>query len=168
MEEYQAVLHRKKFHFTDDYIDLFLNMIMNHSIYQLPIETLEIPSNPKDVIFYQIVMSSRSKRDTYLVTGNLKDFPIQSFVVTPREMLDIIELKRDNKIHEDPFTYNTEGEYMKTVIIEMKIDHELKEKAAIIFKRNGMDFSDSIWMFLKMSILKNGIPFEMKLDKSKS
>ncbi len=29
--------------------------------------------------------------DAYLVTGNLKHFPVKSFVVTPKEMLDIIQ-----------------------------------------------------------------------------
>jgi hypothetical protein len=28
--------------------------------------------------------------DAYLVTGNIKHFPIKSFVVTPKEMLDIM------------------------------------------------------------------------------
>ena len=28
--------------------------------------------------------------DAYLVTGNIKHFPIKTYVVTPREMLDIV------------------------------------------------------------------------------
>ncbi|MGN0363348.1 MAG: hypothetical protein ACI4ET_10960 [Bilifractor sp.] len=28
--------------------------------------------------------------DTYLVTGNIKHFPSKPFVVTPRQMLDLI------------------------------------------------------------------------------
>lgn len=29
--------------------------------------------------------------DAYLITGNLKHYPVRSYVVTPRQMLEIIE-----------------------------------------------------------------------------
>ena len=35
-------------------------------------------------------MEERKSEDAYLVTGNLRHFPVKSFVVTPRQMLDII------------------------------------------------------------------------------
>lgn len=36
-------------------------------------------------------MEDRKKNDeTYLVTGNLKHFPVKSFVVTPKKMLNIV------------------------------------------------------------------------------
>lgn len=35
-------------------------------------------------------MEMRHSEDAYLVTGNLKHFPTKPFVVTPREMLDIL------------------------------------------------------------------------------
>ena len=51
-------------------------------------------SDPEDVIFYEIVMEKRKETDNaYLVTGNTKHFPAQRFVVTPREMIDIIIAK---------------------------------------------------------------------------
>ena len=31
-----------------------------------------------------------SKEDAYLVTGNIKHFPTEPFIVTPRQMIDII------------------------------------------------------------------------------
>ena len=43
------------------------------------------------VLDTNVVMESRKENDSYLVTGNLKHFPIRSFIVTPREMLNIIE-----------------------------------------------------------------------------
>ena len=49
----------------------------------------ELP-DPKDVVFYAIVMEKRKEEDAYLVTGNIKHFPLEPFVVTPREMIDII------------------------------------------------------------------------------
>ena len=54
-------------------------------------ETLEIElPDPKDRVFYEVVMEKRKKEDAYLVTGNLKHFPARPFIVTPREMLDIV------------------------------------------------------------------------------
>lgn len=36
-------------------------------------------------------MEKRKEADAYLVTGNQKHFPKEPFIVTPKEMLDIIE-----------------------------------------------------------------------------
>ena len=47
--------------------------------------------DPKDVIFYAVVMEVREEQDAYLVTGNIKHFPKAVFVVTPREMLTLVE-----------------------------------------------------------------------------
>ena len=56
----------------------------------LPIE--EIFPDPKDIIFYAVTMAAKKNYDPYLVTGNIKHFPVKSFVVTPREMLTILDL----------------------------------------------------------------------------
>ncbi len=46
--------------------------------------------DPKDRVFYEVVMEGRKSEDAYLVTGNIRHFPEKPFVVTPRQMLDII------------------------------------------------------------------------------
>ncbi len=38
-------------------------------------------------------MEARRSEEAYLVTGNLKHFPSKTFVVTPREMLDILGIQ---------------------------------------------------------------------------
>ena len=43
----------------------------------------------KDLPFYEVVMETQ-KNHTYLVTGNLKHFPQEPFIVTARQMLDIM------------------------------------------------------------------------------
>lgn len=48
-------------------------------------------SDPDDIVFYAVTMEKRQDGEAYLVTGNKKHFPSEPFVVTPREMLDIIE-----------------------------------------------------------------------------
>ena len=35
-----------------------------------------------------------SKEDAYLVTGNIKHFPKKQFVVTPHEMVELLEGKK--------------------------------------------------------------------------
>lgn len=46
----------------------------------------------KDVPFYEVVLEKRDD-NAYLVTGNIKHFPKEPFVVTPRELLDILNSK---------------------------------------------------------------------------
>lgn len=52
--------------------------------------TDEYMPDPDDAVFYEVVMEARKETDAYLVTGNLKHFPEKVFVVTPKEMIDII------------------------------------------------------------------------------
>ena len=44
--------------------------------------------DPDDAVFYEVALS---KEDAYLVTGNTKHFPKKPIVVTPAEMLEILE-----------------------------------------------------------------------------
>lgn len=43
----------------------------------------------KDLPFYEVVLEKRDS-DTYLGTGNIKHFPKEPILVTPRELLDIL------------------------------------------------------------------------------
>ena len=38
--------------------------------------------------------SERRKNDAYLITGNLRHFPERDYIVTPAEMMSIIEAER--------------------------------------------------------------------------
>lgn len=49
--------------------------------------------DPKDRVFYEI---SLSVEGSFLVTGNLKHFPITPLVVSPAKMLDILEKSGKN------------------------------------------------------------------------
>lgn len=44
----------------------------------------------KDLPFYEVVIEKRAD-DAFLVTGNLKHFPQKPFVVSARQMLEILE-----------------------------------------------------------------------------
>ena len=94
--EYREVLMRKKFHLTEDIVEDIISILDEQGEYIDPGSMeYELP-DPKDVVFYAVIMEKRKDEDAYLVTGNTKHFPVKPFVVTPREMLDII-LGKDNK-----------------------------------------------------------------------
>ena len=90
LNEYRTVLSRPKFHLTDKIVSDVLSLIEESGIFldAAPLE-IELP-DPKDRVFYEVVMEERKDEDAYLVTGNIKHFPTKPFIVTPRQMLDII------------------------------------------------------------------------------
>ena len=90
LEEYREVLLRPKFHFTDKIVSEVIEAIKRRAIFadEERID-IELP-DPKDRVFYEVVMEQRKSSDAYLVTGNIKHFPVEPYVVTPKEMIDII------------------------------------------------------------------------------
>ena len=91
MDEYREVLLRKKFHFPEEAVYTVLASLQEQGIsINAGKMSIELP-DAKDVVFYEVVMEKRKKDLAYLVTGNIKHFPKEPFVVTPREMLEILE-----------------------------------------------------------------------------
>ena len=89
--EYNDVLYRKKFRFDRSAVKLMIDTIVKRGI---PVDAgpvHELLPDPDDVVFYAVVMEYRNESDAYLVTGNQKHFPQRPFIVTPKEMLDIIQ-----------------------------------------------------------------------------
>ena len=90
LREYREVLLRKKFHFPESVVDVILDNLAAQAVF-INEEKLDVNlPDPKDVVFYEVVMEERKKQDAYLVTGNLKHFPVERFIVTPRQFLDIL------------------------------------------------------------------------------
>lgn len=54
---------------------------------------------------------------------------------------------------------------MATSLLQVRIDDSLKNEAAQVFDRLGIDTSTAVRMFLKRAVLENGIPFKMTLPK---
>ena len=92
MSEYREVLHRKKFRFTPELVDYLLSAIEKMGVLVEPSPSGVILPDMKDLPFYEVVMEKRED-DAYLVTGNLKHFPAEPFIVTAREFLEILEQK---------------------------------------------------------------------------
>jgi len=90
VDEYRVVLSRPKFHLTNDIVEEIINSFNAVGLY-VDAASLDIDfTDPKDKVFYEVVMEERKKEESYLVTGNTRHFPVQPFIVTPRQMLDII------------------------------------------------------------------------------
>ena len=98
--EYSEVLSRNKFKkkFTTEAKNLMINAIIDNGKELSGIATQEKPTDPNDVIFYEVTMDARQTDETFLVTGNIKDFPIKPFVVRPEEMMKIIEERRKRDV----------------------------------------------------------------------
>lgn len=88
IKEYRDVLGRERFHFDPVDIESAISAITTYglNIERTKVED-EIFPDLKDVVFYEVKMS---KEDAYLVTGNIRHFPKTPFVVTPREMVEML------------------------------------------------------------------------------
>ena len=87
INEYRDVLGRAKFGFTSKIVDHYINAIQNKGISAERVPSGESFPDSDDAVFYEVALS---KEDAYLVTGNIKHFPKKPIVVTPAEMLEIL------------------------------------------------------------------------------
>lgn len=94
--EYDDVLHREKFHLQDGVIQTVLDAIKQYGIPVFPHSTGEVLIDMDDLIFYEVAMEKRDD-DAYLVTGNQKHYPFRDFIVTPTEMMKIIDIDAEKR-----------------------------------------------------------------------
>ena len=91
IEEYREVLSREKFHLNPLDVEDVLSVIVQCGLQvERSPETEESFPDPSDIVFYEVKLS---REDAYLVTGNVRHYPNKPFVVTPREIIDIVEGK---------------------------------------------------------------------------
>ena len=86
--EYTDVLHRPKFRMRDEDINLIINYIKKYGIHSDRVPFDSTMPDEKDRPFYEV---SLSVEDSFLVTGNLKHFPVTPKVVTPSQFIAILE-----------------------------------------------------------------------------
>ncbi|MDE6651363.1 MAG: putative toxin-antitoxin system toxin component, PIN family [Paramuribaculum sp.] len=91
IEEYREVLSRDKFKFKAEHIDALLSVFVEFGINTARSDAGDevFPDND-DIVFYEVALTVD---DAYLVTGNTKHFPVKTFVVTPAEMVEILQEK---------------------------------------------------------------------------
>ena len=89
--EYEGVLRRKKFPFLEGDIRVLIEGLKERGVFWAPALLDEELPDKKDAVFYAVTMEARKDEDAYLVTGNLRHFPVRPYIVTPREMLSILQ-----------------------------------------------------------------------------
>lgn len=94
--EYDDVLHREKFHLQEEAIQTVLDAIEQYGILVFPQSTGAVLIDIDDLIFYEVAMEKRDD-DAYLVTGNQKHYPFRDFIVTPTEMMKIIDINAEKR-----------------------------------------------------------------------
>ena len=87
LAEYKDVLQRPKFKFPPDDQEYIISAIKNFGKPVIPIPSLITMPDVKDLPFYE---AAKALPNCYLITGNKKHFPDDSFIVSAREMLDIL------------------------------------------------------------------------------
>ena len=88
IEEYSEVLRREKFHIPEDLVKEAVDRILMNGVRGERVFSGDFFPDPKDVVFFEVALS---KQEAYLVTGNAKHFPHAPIVVTPAEMMEILE-----------------------------------------------------------------------------
>ena len=87
LNEYDEVLHRSKFNFSDERIHAVIDLVRT-GLRLDPTESGETFPDADDRVFYEVALS---KDGAYMVTGNLRHFPKTPIVVTPAQMMKIVE-----------------------------------------------------------------------------
>ena len=95
LAEYDEVLHREKFHLRETVIRTVLDAVRQYGVEVFPQSTGAVLIDMDDLVFYEVAMEKRED-DAYLVTGNQKHYPFRDFIVTPAEMMRIIETTEGN------------------------------------------------------------------------
>lgn len=85
--EYDEVLHRDKFHFSEERIQAVLDLVKTGLCLD-PTQSDEAFPDPDDRVFYEVALS---KDGSYVVTGNLRHFPRKPIVVSPADFLDMMD-----------------------------------------------------------------------------
>ncbi len=80
---------RSKFHLSEDVIRTVISAIKQYGVEVFPQPTGEILIDMDDLVFYEVAMEKRDN-GAYLVTGNQKHYPVRDFIVTPAEMMEIL------------------------------------------------------------------------------
>lgn len=148
LNEYISVISRKEFKFKKEDIDYVQQLFGEKALKVDRTVTDEQFADKKDVVFYEITLTGRKNTNAFLVTGNLKHFPKKPFVVSPREMLTIIEEEDDgwnDAIAEDD---RIDIEKLKTIIAftgSKSITNKKNKKIALLFARGDIDYETAVF-----------------------
>jgi putative toxin-antitoxin system toxin component, PIN family len=88
LDEYKDVLSRKRFNFTRSEIGTVINMIRQIGIIIDPVpSTIDMPDE-----YDRIFRDTAGTAKAWLITGNLKHFPEEDFIITANEFCELFRL----------------------------------------------------------------------------
>lgn len=93
VDEYTEVLSRDKFQFDQNDVRQMIDAIVAQAVFLDPHPSGETFADETDRVFYEVALAGQDDA-TRLVTGNLRHYPIAPIVVTPAQMVAILESTR--------------------------------------------------------------------------
>ena len=84
-EEYQDVLYRPRLCIPTGDADIVLEAIRQYGEKTEPIPGAELLADEDDRVFYDAAKNTGA----YLITGNIKHFPKEPFILTPAQFLEL-------------------------------------------------------------------------------
>ena len=87
LAEYKEVLSRAHFHINPSLVESLFGFLDKNGMSMQKAQYDGLFRDESDRVFYEVMLS---KDDSFLVTGNLKHFPVTPRVVTPAQMLQIL------------------------------------------------------------------------------
>ena len=91
-KEYEDVLAREKFGFSADVVKILLDFLRQNSIMVETYDTGVELDDQDDLPFFEAYLAETGP-ETFLVTGNVRHFPEWPYIVTPRQMVDVLKRK---------------------------------------------------------------------------
>jgi len=85
LEEYQDVLYRPQLRISTKDADMILDAILLCGECMQPLASTFLMTDETDRIFYDVAKAA----DAYLITGNSRHYPEESFILTPTEFLKL-------------------------------------------------------------------------------
>ncbi len=76
-------------------IQTILETVRQYGVEVFPQPTGAVLIDMDDLVFYEAAMEKRED-NAYLVTGNQKHYPFRDYIVTPAEMMKIIEATEES------------------------------------------------------------------------
>lgn len=89
IDEYRKVLSREEFDLDGSIVELIVDIIQSSGFGIESFEPMITLSDEKDVPIFELALLTRDV-NAFLVTGNIKHFPKVDFVVTPKQMMDLL------------------------------------------------------------------------------
>ena len=92
LAEYGEVLHRPRLRLDAAKCDYILSLVAERALWLDP-EHTDVPMpDEDDRVFLEIALAGQYDYRSHLVTGNLKDYPKATFIVSPSEFCELMGL----------------------------------------------------------------------------